>query len=192
MKWVWLAIGVVGTIATVVTAGVALAAVGAFGPAAAGAVASAQGAVTAAAAGGAAVGIWQTILASGATATLTTAVLNTATAALALAGTAAQTVAAISNNEQAGEWAQYLALAAVGVGVVSGARSLASMAAKALRSPKNLDTASTLGGSISETMANSPPRLEGSRLQSLSNFRHSSGLRKFMGIDRFKVQTTNN
>ena len=133
MKWVWVAVGVVAAIAAVVTAGVALAAVGALGPAAAGAVASAQGAVTAAAMGGAAVGLWQTILATGAGTTITAAVIKTATAALAVAGAAAQTVAAISNNETAGEWAQYLGLAAIGVGVAAGVRSLGSMAVRAFK-----------------------------------------------------------
>lgn len=59
--------------------------------------------------------------------------MSTATAALAIAGTVAQTVAAIGNNEHAANWAQYLALASVGLGLANGVRSLGTTVWKAFR-----------------------------------------------------------
>ncbi|WP_312936442.1 RHS repeat-associated core domain-containing protein [Pseudomonas sp.] len=119
LKWVWLGVAVVATIAAVVTAGASLAAVGAFGAAAAASVAAAGTSVAA----GAQVGLGTALLAKFAGTTLTAALMSTATAALAVAGTGAQAVAAISNDQTAGAWAGYLGLASIGLGVVNGLRS---------------------------------------------------------------------
>ncbi|WP_350013137.1 RHS repeat domain-containing protein [Pseudomonas asiatica] len=114
-KWIWLAIGVLATIAAVVTAGGALAAVGAFGSAAATAIATAG---TSMAAGKVALGT--AFLASFAGTTTTSAIVSTAAAAVTLAGTVAQAVSVIDNNMQAAQWAEYLAFASVGLGLATG------------------------------------------------------------------------
>ncbi|MBA1205055.1 RHS repeat-associated core domain-containing protein [Pseudomonas capeferrum] len=140
MKWVWVGIAVVATIAAVVTAGASLAAVGAFGAGAAAAVSSAGTAVAA----GAQVGLGTAFLAKFAGTTVTAAIMSTATAALAVGGAAAQTVAAATNNQNAGDWAGYLGLASIGLGVLNAARSIGGMAVSAYLSRNG----SVAGGSI--------------------------------------------
>ncbi|MFJ4257016.1 RHS repeat domain-containing protein [Pseudomonas monteilii] len=129
MKWLWLGIAVVATIAAVITAGASLAAVGAFGPAAAAAVAT----PTTLIAGGAAAALWAGFAGLYAGTTVTAAVLATATAALAIAGTVAQAVSAISDNALAETWAMYLGLASIGLGVAGGIRSVGKAALTAFR-----------------------------------------------------------
>ncbi|MGO3985288.1 RHS repeat-associated core domain-containing protein [Pseudomonas sp. SAS7] len=147
MTWMWVGIGVLATISAVITAGASLAAVGALGPAAAGAVSSAAATVAA----GQSAGVVGFFLAKAAGTTIAGAILNTATAALAIAGTAAQTVAAISNDEQAGKWAQYLALASVSLGIANGVRSLGGAAWKAFSNRNAHSAGRTLGQMLKES-----------------------------------------
>ncbi|WP_296268786.1 RHS repeat domain-containing protein [Pseudomonas sp. UBA6562] len=116
MKWIWVAVAVAATIGAVFTAGASLAAVGAFGAGAATAVATAGSA----AAAGANVGFFGGLVANFAGTSVLSAVLHTATAVLAVAGTGAHVVATVNDDPTAGKWAEYLGFASIGVGVASG------------------------------------------------------------------------
>ena len=124
MTWLWVGIGVVATIAAVVTAGAALAAVGALGAAPAAAVSSAASTVAA----GGSVGLFGYILAKAAGTTIAGALIKTATALVTLGATTAQMVSAIDNNKEAETWAMYLGLASVAIGLAYGIKSVGKMA----------------------------------------------------------------
>lgn len=80
--------------------------------------------------------------------------MSTATAALAIAGTAAQTVAAISDNMQAEQWAMYLGLATVGLGVANGIRSVGKAAYAAFRNRSAGIAGGTLGNDFATNVNN--------------------------------------
>lgn len=150
MTWMWVGVAALATIAAVVTAGAALAAVGALGAAASGAVSSAAATVAA----GGSVGVSGYFLAKAAGTTIAGAIMSTATAALAIAGTAAQTVAAISDNMQAEQWALYLGLATVGLGVANGIRSVGKAAYAAFRNRSAGIAGGTLGNDFATNVNN--------------------------------------
>ncbi|MFG0409682.1 RHS repeat domain-containing protein [Pseudomonas sp. FYR_11] len=112
MSWIGLAVGILFTIAAVVTAGASLAAVGVFGAAAANAISAAGAAVTAGTAGAI-----DTFLGSFAGTTIGSTIYNVVNLAVITAGTVLQTMSLITKDPKYETAAFYVGLGAAGLNV---------------------------------------------------------------------------